>query len=229
MTAVAPASPTSPITVHPAGIPHGPLASYRRETFRLRPPPRAAAVRLPVIAAALVTAVYTSLIVVPRFIPFPNDRDDPLEAFLKLPFGIVTVLTLAAVLVPLLEEFLFRGWIQTRLERRLPPASAIIITAAAFGLAHFQFFGLPVRIIFGLTAGYLAWSTRSIWPGVVLHGIYNGMLLGGGTAAPGVNEHVLLRWANTPSIFYPSAALFFLCCLVLVAVLRGVGRAAAVH
>ena len=206
----------------------GRLARYRRDTFRLRVPPRAAMVRLPMIAAAVVVAVYASLVVVPRFIPIPHDRDDPLTAFLELPFGIATVVTLAAVLVPLLEEFLFRGWLQTRLERRFAPGTAIIATAVIFGLAHFQLFGLPVRVIFGLTAGYLAWSTRSIWPGVILHAIYNGMLLGGGTAAPGIDEHVLQRWANTPSIFWPSAAAFFLSCLALVALLRSVGRARVV-
>lgn len=197
-------------------------APYRRRTFRLHAPPRAALVRLPVIAAALVAAVYASLIVVPRFIPIPHDRDDPLTAFLQLPFGIVTVLTLAAVLVPLLEEFLFRGWIQSRIERQLSPAFAILFTAALFGIVHFQLFGLPVRLIFGLTAGYLAWATRSIWPGVVLHGIYNGMLLGGGTAAPWIDETVLLRWSRTPSIFWSAAGVFFLCCLLLVAMLAGI-------
>ena len=180
-------------------------APYRRRTFRLNAPPRAAVVRLPAIGVALVVAVYASLIVVPRFIPIPDDRGDPLAAYLQLPYGIVTVLTLAAVLVPLLEEFLFRGWIQSRVEAKLSPAIAIVFTAVLFGIVHFQLFGLGVRLIFGLTAGYLAWATRSIWPGVILHGIYNGMLLGGGTAAPWLDETVLLRWARTPSIFWPAA------------------------
>ena len=200
----------------------GPEADYRRATFRLNAPPTQALRRLPFVAIALVLIVFASLVVVPKVIPFPADKGDPLEAYLQLPFGLITVLSLASIVVPLVEEFLFRGWVQSRLERKLSPALAIVIAATIFGVVHFQVFGLPVRIIFGMTAGYYAWATRSIWPGVLLHAVYNGVLLGGGTATPGVDEHTLLRWSETPSVFWPALLVFVASVAALIMLLRGV-------
>lgn len=205
----------------------GPEATYRETTFNIRPVVPAVVGRLPLVAVPLIATVFLSLIVVPRFIPFPPQKTDPLEAFLKLRFGLIAVLSLVSVVVPLCEEFLFRGWLQSTLRRWLRPSQAIVLTALLFGLAHGQAFGLPIRVVFGLAAGYLAWSTRSIWPGVVLHGIYNAVLVGGGEATPGIDDAVLTRWAHTPSIFYPAVLGFALSALLLVAALRYVARAAS--
>ena len=197
----------------------GPSARHRRSVFRLRAIPPAVAQRLPFVAVPLVSLVATSLVVVPRVIPFPPPRVDPLEAYLRRPGAIATILVLVSVVAPLLEEFLFRGWIQRSLERRLPAAQAIGITALAFAAAHGELFGLPIRLVFGLVAGYAAWSTRSIWPGVILHGLYNGALIGLGSATPGVDEKMLTRWAHTPDVFWPVVAVFLVSALLLVAAL----------
>jgi len=168
-----------------------------------------------------------SLILVPRIIPVPPQRDTLLEAYARMPYGTAAILALAAVVAPLLEEFFFRGWIQRRLERRMPAGRAILLTAAIFSAAHFEMFGFPTRLLFGLVAGYVAWSTRSIWPGVVLHGFYNASLLLGGTGgARDVSETELTRWAHTPTIFWPVALLFVVSGLLLVAALRSVADAA---
>jgi membrane protease YdiL (CAAX protease family) len=53
------------------------------------------------------------------------------------------------------------------------PAPAIVITALAFGLAHFevaQFAGLAV---FGAVLGTLAWRTGRLAPGVAAHAAFN--------------------------------------------------------
>lgn len=204
----------------------GPEASYRETTFQTRSVPSAVVARLPLVAVPLVATVFLSLIVVPRFIPFPPHKADPLEAFLKMRFGIAAVLSLVSLVVPLCEEFLFRGWLQTTLQRWLKPTQAIVLTALIFGVVHGQTFGLPIRVIFGLASGYLIWSTRSIWPSVVLHGIYNAVLVGGGEATPGIDDAVLTRWAHTPSIFLPAVAGFVFSALLLVVALRYVALAA---
>jgi hypothetical protein len=205
----------------------GPEAEYRHDTFRLRPVAPQVLARLPLVAVLLMVMTVASLVLVPRIIPVPPNRDTLLEAYARMPYGTAAILALAAVVAPLLEEFFFRGWIQRRLERRMPAGRAILLTAAIFSAAHFEMFGFPTRLLFGLVAGYVAWSTRSIWPGVVLHGFYNASLLVGGTGgARDVSEAELTRWAHTPAIFWPVALLFLVSGLLLVAALRSVADVA---
>ena len=68
--------------------------------------------------------------------------------------GLNTFLTMA-VLGPLAEELTFRGVIQTRLERAMPPWLALVLQAAIFGLVH----GTPIQMVYaflmGLAFGFL--------------------------------------------------------------------------
>jgi membrane protease YdiL (CAAX protease family) len=206
----------------------GPEAEYRRDTFRLRGVPAPVLARLPLVAVPLMVMTVASLVLVPRIIPVPPQRDTLLEAYAKMPFGVPAILVIAAVVAPLLEEFFFRGWLLRLLERRQPAGRAILFTAVIFSAAHFELFGFPTRLLFGAVAGYVAWSTRSIWPGVVLHGFYNATLLLGGTGGGrDVSEADLTRWAHTPTIFWPVAAVFVLAGLMVVWALRSVARAAS--
>jgi len=205
----------------------GAEAEYRRDTFRLRGVSANALARLPLVAVPLMVMTVASLVLVPRLIPVPPQRDTLLEAYAKMPFGIPAILAIAAVVAPLLEEFFFRGWLLRLLERRFPAGRAILFTAVIFSAAHFELFGFPTRLLFGAVAGYVAWSTRSIWPGVVLHGFYNATLLLGGTGGGrDVSEADLTRWAHTPGVFWPVALVFALAGLVLVRALRSVAEAA---
>lgn len=206
----------------------GPHAAYRRETFRLRPIPGAVAARLPFVGVPLVVMVVASLVLVPRVIPPPPDHSTILDRYARLPLGGLVVLALAAVIAPLLEEFLFRGWIQRRLERRLAPMAAVLLTATIFAAVHGELFGFPSRLLFGAVAGYVAWSTRSIWPGVVLHGFYNASLIVG-SAGSGreLSSTDLTRWSRTPGVFWPALLAFGFAAVLLIVGLRMVAQAAA--
>jgi membrane protease YdiL (CAAX protease family) len=74
--------------------------------------------------------------------------------------------------IPFVEELTFRGLGYSLLERfgRWP---AIVLVGLLFGLAHGLVLSLPVIAVFG---GVLAWIrsvTRSVIPGMVLHGLFN--------------------------------------------------------
>ena len=74
----------------------------QRATLRLRDM-GAAARWVPVLALPLVVHVLAYLLVVPRFLPVPAPDVGLLEAYLKRPFGGLAVVSLAAVIAPLLE------------------------------------------------------------------------------------------------------------------------------
>jgi membrane protease YdiL (CAAX protease family) len=86
----------------------------------------------------------------------------------------------AAVVVlvaPFVEELLFRGLGFGVLDPFVGPMPAIVITGVAFGLAHGLVIGLPVLSIFGVTLGWLRWKSGSVYPGMVVHGLFNAAAL----------------------------------------------------
>lgn len=85
---------------------------------------------------------------------------------------------LVVVLVaPFVEELLYRGLGMSLLFPFLGPLFSILITGLAFGLAHGLVLGLPVLTIFGIALGWLRWKTDSVYPGMVVHGLFNGAAL----------------------------------------------------
>ena len=88
--------------------------------------------------------------------------------------GLIPALAMV-VGAPLAEELVFRGIIQSRLERSLPAWIAVVLQAVLFGLIH----GTPVQIgyafIMGLLFGLLRWRTGSILSTLAAHAAFNAM------------------------------------------------------
>jgi membrane protease YdiL (CAAX protease family) len=205
----------------------GARADRRRSaSFRLRPVPRGSAGWLVPASLAMVSVVVAALLVLPRFLRIPPERTTILDEYMRQPLGPVALFVMVALIAPLLEEFLFRGWMQRSLERRTTARNAIVVTAVVFGAVHGDLFGLPLRVAFGLASGYLAWRTRSIWPSVVLHGAYNGSLVLLGGALPQVDERMLEGWSRTDAIFYPALGALVVASATLAWAVRGMGDAA---
>jgi len=74
----------------------------------------------------------------------------------------------------LMEELLFRGYLQTRLLQRWKPGFAIVVSSSLFALFHITPHSMALAFIAGLYLGVLAWRTGSIWPGVLCHAFING-------------------------------------------------------
>jgi membrane protease YdiL (CAAX protease family) len=84
------------------------------------------------------------------------------------------VVTLVA---PFVEELLFRGLGYGLLTQFVLPVPAVVITGFSFGLAHGLVLGLPVLTIFGITLGWLRWQTGSVYPGMIIHCLFNASAL----------------------------------------------------
>jgi ABC-2 type transport system permease protein/sodium transport system permease protein len=112
------------------------------------------------------------------------DRTEALEEakaqFASIPFWMIFV---TSALVPALaEEFFFRGYVLSAFRNRISPLRAVLYSALIFGLFHVingsvlsleRFF--PTTLL-GLALGFVAIRTHSLWPGVLLHAIHNGLL-----------------------------------------------------
>jgi membrane protease YdiL (CAAX protease family) len=98
------------------------------------------------------------------------------------PRGGVAILSLAlaalviVVLGPIAEELYFRGLILGVLAP-LGPLLSVTISALLFAGTHFTLAAIPVIAVLGALFAIVRLRTDSIWPGVVLHGLNNGVAL----------------------------------------------------
>jgi len=102
------------------------------------------------------------------------------EQFASIPFWMIFVTS--ALAPALAEEFFFRGYVLSAFRNRIAPLRAVLYSALIFGLFHVingsvlsleRFF--PTTLL-GLALGFVAIRTHSLWPGVLLHAIHNGLL-----------------------------------------------------
>ncbi|ADN02218.1 CPBP family intramembrane glutamic endopeptidase [Spirochaeta thermophila] len=71
------------------------------------------------------------------------------------------------------EEFLFRGFFQHTLQRRMPLWASVLISAGVFSLFHRSFLGVVSLFAVGLALGLVYAATGSILSSGVLHFSYN--------------------------------------------------------
>lgn len=84
-------------------------------------------------------------------------------------------LFLVGLLTAVVEEFMFRGCIQTIiLKWSKNKHVAVWVTAVLFSAFHLEFFGFLPRLFLGALFGYFVVWSGSIWPAVWAHFINNG-------------------------------------------------------
>ena len=89
------------------------------------------------------------------------------------PHAIVMSFVTMAIIPAFVEEFLFRGLIQTNL-RPFGRGVAIVGSAVLFGAMHQNIQQIFYATVAGLVLGYLYEVTDSIWCGILLHLLNNG-------------------------------------------------------
>lgn len=152
-----------------------------RRMFGLSPP--ASWRRALGIAAVALVAIYVVSLVYVQVLSLFTDENpsceqgiaptewDPARAGAFAAFFVAVV-----VLAPIVEELIYRG-LGFALLRPYGPTLAIVLTGLLFGLTHGLVLGLPVLAAFGVIVGWVRWRTGSSFPGMALHGTFNGVAL----------------------------------------------------
>ena len=113
------------------------------------------------------------------FVPTPEYIID-LNYLLK-PEGVfsgVLLFIAVAILAPLGEEIIFRGFLQQILETHWKDTTrAVLFTALIFSIIHMNPYWFIQIYILGVVLGFLAWKTQSIIAPLILHGLNNSMAL----------------------------------------------------
>ena len=111
----------------------------------------------------------------------PEPANPVIPMIMTAPTGWPTLLIyiLAAFVAPLFEETMFRGLFFNAARLRLGTVGGILLTGAAFGLAHPV--GIAEQIVLGTLGAVLAWmayTKKSLMPGMVAHFFQNTLAFG---------------------------------------------------
>lgn len=160
----------------------GPQWRARRALIRIRPPRASfAQVALACIATLILLFGIAGLIEV---FGRPLRQEDLrgwelLGRYQETLPGWIALSTLLALVIPVVEEFNFRGRIQHMLERKYGLPLAVAVTSLLFAVSHI---GVPrsaillIPLTLSVANGIAAKLFRSIWVPVAIHALWNGTL-----------------------------------------------------
>jgi membrane protease YdiL (CAAX protease family) len=147
--------------------------------------------KLATMAAFTMSIAYASVIVSSLFIGLPP-TDNPISAVITDgSWWTITLLSIILSVIPaLVEESLFRGYLQRRFLQRWSPAVAISVSTLLFAVMHMD---SPQHIIavvpLGVVTGLLAYRTNSVKPGMLVHAIHNTGVVGFAALATVLTPH----------------------------------------
>ncbi len=152
-------------------------------TFSLAPPPGGRPLRgaLLLMVGGVILAWFLAW-AQSFVIPVPVEVLEAMAEFLTTddPIRFLWLLVLVAAIPAVAEEFVFRGVVLSGLRDRLGTAGAVVGSALIFGLFHLSpqtaFRFLPTFWL-GILLAWVVVETRSIWVGVLLHFLNNGLIL----------------------------------------------------
>lgn len=110
---------------------------------------------------------------------WPLLAGEPAHA-LRLPSFSISILVVAGVYAPFLEETAFRGWLVPVASRAIGAPAAGLLSALAYAAVHLTGGAastLAAFVLGGLLAA-LFLRTRSVWACLLAHGTFNGLALG---------------------------------------------------
>jgi len=94
--------------------------------------------------------------------------------FEQIPLALLFVLI--AVLPPICEELLCRGFFLSALLPRHGEGKAILVSAGLFAVLHMEAYRIPGTFAAGLMLGYIGVRTGSVLTTILFHMVYNGIL-----------------------------------------------------
>ena len=87
--------------------------------------------------------------------------------------GLAGMLAVVAIIVPIVEETVFRGLLYGWLRARLGVGAAIVLSALVFAFGHGILMLVPTLMVTGLVLALVYEKSRSLWPPIIVHGTIN--------------------------------------------------------
>ncbi len=154
------------------------IAGDRRDLLALRRPRswgRAIGLCVGAVAAIYAVSAVVSVLPLPQS-PSHEQGIAPTHWEPRYAGAFAANVVLFAVVAPLVEELMFRGLGQSLL-RFLGRWPSILLVGAAFGATHGLVEALLILVPFGVALAYVRDRTESVYPGMLVHALFNGAAL----------------------------------------------------
>lgn len=152
---------------------------------------------------------------------FPQDMEKLTRAQYELmgEHGLIVSLFVIAILPAICEETLFRGFLLNAFVEEKHPVRGILLCGVTFGIMHVSLFKLIPITILGIMIAYVVYKTKSIFAGILIHFLNNGLaVLASSRLAQNIDQVQISKFAESLSIV--SVAI----CLVISAVMLFLGN-----
>ena len=127
-----------------------------------------------IVATAMIVAMGSYFALLHRLgVPTLSASDE----FRKAGWSVWAMFTVICLMPAVFEELAFRGVIQSTLDGIFERRDAWIIQAALFSVLHLSPIIFVDHFIMGLCFGYLRLRCKSLYPGMLLHGSWNALVL----------------------------------------------------
>jgi len=120
-----------------------------------------------------VTTVFIRLVAALFDLPIIRMTDGYFEAG----YGVGAALLFMVLQPAIVEEFAFRGVIFNALKRQLTITEAMLVSSCMFAALHLSPLAFPHTFLIGILSVMMVYQSRSIWPGVLLHGVHNFLVM----------------------------------------------------
>lgn len=146
-------------------------------------------------------------------VPFPEEMDTAVRELMAVGgLGEFLLVMVALVVVDVLaQEGVFRGLLQTTLERQVDVTRAVVYTTVAYTAVHLNLVAPGTAVpmfLFGFMLAWLSWRTGSILPAAIAHAINNLLAVWDGNG--GLSETLpIYEWNGhvSPLLLVPAVAI----------------------
>lgn len=128
-----------------------------------------------VIAAMVFNFIYATYLI--PGIGMQDEMAKILSAIPRTPFNISLLVFAIAIMAPIVEEVLFRGFLQNALTKYVPIWAAILLSSFLFAVVHLQLYAIPGLMSLSIAFGYLYHRTGSLRTNIILHMANNAFAL----------------------------------------------------
>jgi len=104
-----------------------------------------------------------------------NSKTESLQTRLSI-INIVIAFVSAAIISPVYEEIFYRGFLYRWFRSKYGVITGILVSSFIFTLVHIPTFNsLPFNFLSGLVFAWTYEKTGSIYPAMIIHGLFNGL------------------------------------------------------